>query len=138
LYAAFYLPLLLSKDDSKKPGLEEMDSGIFRIWAPPDWRATINGDMPSHATRLEFTVLLPGFTLGSSSWQSTASMLGKNNTTIPVAMTPTCHLTAAGLVLNYKHMCNTHIDTALKVDYRPSTGLDGETESSTKFLLRHS
>jgi hypothetical protein len=135
-HAAFYLPLLLSKDDTKKLDLVEMDSGIHKTWSSPDWRATINGDMPSHAARWELTVLLPGFALGHSNWQSTVRMLGKNNTTINVAMTPTCHFTAAGLVLNYKHMCNTLTEVTLEISYRPGTGLDGEAESKTKFLLR--
>lgn len=134
-YAAFYLPRLLSKNDSMKLNLNEMDSGTFKVWSPPDWRATLHGDMPGHATRFEFTVLLPGFALGHSSWQSTASMLSSNNTRTPNAITPTCHLTPAGLVLNYKKTCSSHFGAMLEISYLPGTGIDEEAMSTTSFIL---
>ncbi|MFJ4445409.1 T6SS effector BTH_I2691 family protein, partial [Pseudomonas sp. NPDC089422] len=135
-YAAFYLPRLLSKKDSIKLNLNGMDSGTLKSWSPPDWRATYHGDMPGQVTHFEFTVLLPGFALGHSSWQSTASLISNDNTRTPDTISPTCHLTTAGLVLNYTKTCSAHIEAMLEICYLPGIGIDEKATSTTKFLLR--
>ncbi|QHG65080.2 T6SS effector BTH_I2691 family protein [Pseudomonas putida] len=134
-HAAFYLPSLLSKEDSKKLVGGQMNTGTSKSWSSPNWRAIFHGDMPSHTNSLGFTVLLPGFVLGHSTWKSSASTRNHDNTTSAIAITPTCHLTAAGLILIFKMMSNTPIKITLKICYYPGTDLDEEAKSTTKFSL---
>ncbi|NIF30504.1 hypothetical protein F3J44_29665 [Pantoea sp. Tr-811] len=134
-YASYYLPRLLSREEAKKLNLEALSSGLTRSWSEPDWKATLQGDMPRYTNTLELTILLPGFMIEHSAWQFTASTFTGDITSSAIVMTPACYLTQDGLAINFKHKDAKHVKTTLEITYQPGTGPDSYATSTTKFSL---
>ncbi|CAD5110606.1 sulfite exporter TauE/SafE family protein [Zestomonas carbonaria] len=133
-YEAFYAPMMLSDAQAEALGWPGVDSTWHDNWLNTD--------------RAEFTVLLPGFIQGQSTWEGGLTCLGKTlpphpnqRHTLPKLATygtePTLKLIPAGLLMHYtQNVANEYDNLSLHLTYKPNQGLDEDTQISTSFLLK--
>ncbi|NIF29047.1 hypothetical protein F3J44_22015 [Pantoea sp. Tr-811] len=135
-HSAYYQPVLLSANDAKKFGLDELDSRWNRstVLSPADWYRAIHNAPPS-SPAIEFTIFLPGFTLTKSSWSAHLSVASDHHQSIIPLPDPVCYLVNGSLILNFKIEARPYTSATLSVTYHPAKGLDEENYTTTHFTL---
>ncbi|MGJ7550851.1 T6SS effector BTH_I2691 family protein [Pseudomonas alloputida] len=136
-HAAYYLPLLLSSKETKRLGLQRLDSrwAGHVVLTPADWYMAVHSPDTDRSPTVEFTVLLPGFVLSQSEWSATLSSINNKQGVTIFPTNPECYLTSSGLVLNFRNAIRAHANATLTVIYHSRLGLDDEAHSSAQFTI---
>ena len=129
-YFSRYAPVLLDDDAAEELGWEGADSSWHDNYGYPD--------------TAEFTVLLPGFLIGQSTWDgNTSSSVEKpapNGSIILFGNLPEARISQHGLLLRFHHQAytNEHGDLErmnLRINYKPNQGIDENAKVFMFFQL---
>lgn len=136
-YDTYYSPILISSEEAKALGFENLDSKWTdnSYWSPPNWTSITHNEVDSTPPTVEFTVLLKGFVLGQSQWSATIFRSQNGDHISTLSDNPICHEVSGGLILNFKITPPYHADITLSISYQPGSGLDGEAVIQSLFSL---
>ncbi|BDM24170.1 FAD-binding oxidoreductase [Pseudomonas sp. LRP2-20] len=136
-YDTYYSPILISSEEAKALGFENLDSKWTdnSYWSLPNWTSITHNEVDSTPPTVEFTVLLKGFVLGQSQWSATIFRSQNGDHISTLSDNPICHEVSGGLILNFKITPPYHADITLSISYQPGSGLDGEAVIQSLFSL---
>lgn len=132
-----FRPFLLSEKDALTLGIANVDTARH-LHAQPGILArgtTTLSRIVNAKSTVQFTVLLPGFLIGSSTWSASLTSTKRNDDGIFLPLNPICHVVKAGLIINFKNEIFNQRDATLKITYSPGQGLADNIKIDTKFLL---
>ncbi|KNX77651.1 hypothetical protein DA83_00715, partial [Pseudomonas sp. 250J] len=132
-----YGPKLISAEQALSFGVTNVDTKWHHNnhWAPPNWTAITHNEVVTPQPSAEFTVLLPGFAIGTSEWSGISSSLRNDGGMDVFPITPAAYVVGAGLILHFKHTLTHQNHVSLHLAYSASQGLDEGTEIHSNFRL---
>lgn len=132
-----YGPKLLSAEQALSFGITNVDTKWHHNnhWAPPNWTAITHNEVVTPQPSAEFTVLLPGFAIGTSEWSGSSSSLRNDGGMDVFPITPAAYVVGAGLILHFKHTLTHQNHVSLHLAYSANQGLDEGTEIHSNFRL---
>lgn len=124
-HAEYFAPVMLSPRDAKRLGLKNIRSGFQNdeTWISTHWAVFVHHETTTTTPVVEFTILLREFTLGQSEWRAQLATQNKDRAKKILSITPTCHATHAGIILNFKTQININSTASLEITYYPNQGL---------------
>lgn len=131
-----YAPKPLSAKQARSLGVENIDTSWRNRphWTPAnDWLPA--GQKNTQKPTVEFSVFLPGFLLGISTWSGHMETFSRSNGPEAHTEPATVYLTAAGLIVHYKKTLTAQHSAKLTLTYMANQGLDSETENHSTFKL---
>lgn len=136
-YKEHYGPKLLSAEQALSLGVRNIDTKLSQnnYWAPPDWAAITQNNVTSPQRTVEFAVLLPAFSLGTSTWSGSLSSAREDGGLDIFQPIPICHITEAGLILHFKNTLTDQKRISLLLSYSVSQGPGENSEHTSIFHL---
>ncbi len=131
-----YAPKPLSAKQARSLGVENIDTSWRNRphWTPAnDWLPASQKNTQTPA--VEFSVFLPGFLLGISTWSGHMETFSRSDGPEAHTETATVYLTAAGLIVHFKKTLTAQHSAKLTLIYMANQGLDSETENHSTFKL---
>lgn len=131
-----YAPKLLSAKQARSLGVEHIDTSWRNRphWTPAnDWLPASQKNTQTPA--VEFSVFLPGFLLGISTWSGHLETFSGSDGPEAHTEPATVYLIAAGLIVHYKKTLTAQHSAKLTLTYMANQGLDSETENHSTFKL---
>ena len=136
-HAETYAPVTLTEKEAKHLGLENLTTtwSDNNQWPTPDWATIIHSQVIEVAPTAEFTILLRNFIIGVSEWQGALQNRDTDSNTKILHTPPSCHMTAAGLVVYYKVQTKPSTTLSLTIDYYANQELHPNIKSTATFQL---
>jgi hypothetical protein len=136
-HAESYAPVALTEQEAQHLGLENLTTAWSdnNQWPTPDWATIIHTQVIIVAPTAEFTILLRNFIIGVSEWQGALQNRDTDSNTKILHTTPSCHMTAAGLVVYYKVQTKPSTTLSLTIDYYANQELHPNIKSTARFQL---
>lgn len=134
-----YGPKLISTEQALSLGAENTDTKNSQSnnWSLPDWVSTIQNSIAGPQAATEFTVLLPAFLIGTSTWSGRLSSTHEDGELEISMITSSSYITEAGLVLHIKPALTDHIRISLHLSYNINHGPAENTEITSIFHIEH-
>ncbi|WP_155642273.1 hypothetical protein [Pseudomonas alabamensis] len=135
-HAIYYSTKPLSAKQARSLGVENIDTSWRNRphWIPAnDWLPA--GQKNTQTPTVEFSVFLPGFLLGVSTWSGHMETFSRSNGPEAHTEPATVYLTAAGLIVHYKKTLTAQHSARLTLPYMTNQELDSKTENHSTFKL---
>jgi len=135
-YAQYYSPMMLSKENLNKLGLQKLDSYYFdsENWSLPDWNSIHYHSRGTPRVFIEASIFLKEFILGQSTWSATYDTQPATSSS-PIPMQISCFAVDTGLIINFKATLNKKSPIIITVTYQPNQGLSSMPTSTESFFL---
>jgi len=136
-HAEFYAPKLLTNEAAQKLGLNALNTRwhVNNKWPTPDWATIIHGQIIEANSTAELTIFLKDFMIGQSEWSGILSAKRLDDSATTLSIAPDCHVTPAGLVINYKINVDKIKSISLAINYCANHGITNTTSSTAVFYL---
>jgi hypothetical protein len=128
---------LLSAEQALSLGVTDVDTQWHHSvhWAQPNWSAIKYKYTATSEATVEFTVLLPGFAIGTSQWSGSLSSLHEDGGMDVFPSVPAAYVVGAGLILHFKHTLTHQNHISLHLAYSANHGLNDGSEIHSNFHL---